>query len=169
MNIRQPKYGMGRVMLILISLVSVLSISATYFLASQTLYLPLVFSQDSALSPTATLSLTPTITPTPKPPATLQLMVTPSNPDKDWAVAFFAKSYNDAGRPVMQIYPGDNSLESLRIKIPRGTIVLALDTPVIADGGGKYWQLVDYKGRADEDLFLKAADVTKVTPSEPGN
>lgn len=163
----------GRVIFILISIIAVLGISATSFMVGETMFLPMIVQQNPSANPTATLLPSPTITPTPtqagtpQPPATLQLLV---NPDKDWALAYFAKSYNAAGRPVMQIYPGDNSLESERIKIPKGTIVLALETPVRADGDeNKYWQLVEYKGRKDEILFLRAADVTKVTPSEPGN
>lgn len=163
MDIHRPKLGMGRAGLILICIVSALGISAKYALVSQTLYLPLIFNQGASISSAATVS------PTPRPPATIQLIVTPSNPDKDWALAFFAKSYNAAGRPVMQIYPGDSSPDSERIKIPRGTIVLALENPVTADGGGKYWQLVDYKGRNKEVLFLRALDATKVTLSVPGS
>jgi hypothetical protein len=96
-------------------------------------------------------------------------VVNPANPDKDWALAFFAKSYNNAGRPVMQIYPGDTAPQSERIMIPRGEIVLALDTPVTADGGAKFWQLVEYEGEDGEELFLKAVDVTKAPLDEPGN
>ena len=175
MNTQTPKNGMGSVIFILISIVSLLGISATYVLASETLFLPLIFYQSPSLTSNATISPAHTATPTqtqegtpspsatPQPPDTLQLRVSPSNPDKDWALAFFAKSYNGAGRPVMQIYPGDSSPDSERIKIPRGEIVLALDTPVTADGGGKYWQLVEYEGKGGEELFLKAVDVTKVT------
>jgi hypothetical protein len=167
--------------ILLISVVSILSISATYLLASEPVFLPLIFQSNAAstqpvtplpnlaATPTQTQAVTPGPSPTPKPPETLQLMVTPSNQDKDWALAFFAKSYNSAGRPVMQIYPGDTAPSSERIMIPRGEIVLALKTPVTADGGGKYWQLVEYKGRKGEDLFLKATDVTKVTPDDPGS
>jgi hypothetical protein len=161
MKPQTPKQGLAGAILILVSLLSILSVSATYVLASQTLYLPLVLHPNS--------SATPTQVGTPRPPETLELLVKPSNPAKDWALAFFAKSYNNAGRPVMQIYPRDTAPDSERIKIPRGEVVLALKDPVTADGGAKYWQLVEVQGKDGEDLFLKAVDVTKLPPGATGN
>jgi len=61
----------------------------------------------------------------------------------------------------MEIYPGDSSPVSERIKIPRGERVLADEQPVRADGGDKFWKLVEYQGRAGEELYLRAVDVTK--------
>jgi hypothetical protein len=161
MKTHTPKQGLAGAILILVSILSILSVSATYVIANQTLFLPLILQPGS--------SATPTQVGTPPPPETLELVVNPSNPDKDWALAFFAKSYNNAGRPVMQIYPRDTAPDSERIKIPRGEIVLALKDIVTADGGAKYWQLVEYQGKDDEDLFLKAADVTKLPPAAPAN
>jgi hypothetical protein len=179
MNFNKPGHPKGRVVFFLLGIFSILSISATYALAGGTVFLPLIIQPSPSPTATATLTPTPTLTPTatlegtpgptPLPAGTLQLVVNPANPDKAWALAFFAKSYNDAGRPVMQIYPSDTAPDSLRIKIPKGEIVLALEKPVTADGGAKYWQLVDYKGKDGEDLFLKATDVTKVTLNGPGN
>jgi len=179
MNFHKPGHPKGRVVFFLLGILSVLSISATYALAGGTIFLPLIIQPSPSPTATATLTPTPTLTPTatlegtpgptPLPGGTLQLVVTPSNPEKAWALAFFAKSYNDAGRPVMQIYPSDSAPDSLRIKIPKGEIVLALDTPVTADGGAKFWQLVEIEGEDGEDLFLKAVDVTKAPLDEPGN
>ncbi len=150
MNSQHPENPLRRLGRILISLASALSISGSYLLAGGPVFLPLIVHKD------------PAATPTPVPPETQKMVVNPDNVDRDWALAYFAKSYNGAGRPVMQIYPGDSSPESERIKIARGEIVLVLKDNVKADGGGLFWQLAELKGRKGETLFLRAVDVTKV-------
>ena len=110
--------------------------------------------------------LPPEPTATPKPTETpkdeyIWLIVRPQNPDKDWALAWFEKSQNSAGIPIMEIYPSNGSPTSERIKIASGEKVLAYNEIVRADGGAKFWKLVDYKGRDGEDLYLRQVDVMK--------
>jgi hypothetical protein len=164
MNICKLHYRKWKTILLIISLVSILSISSTYVLAAEPIFLPLIYQNPS---PTPTASVTPTATGTPQAPGTQWVIVSPYNNDKGFALARFAKSYNAAGRPVMQIYPGDTAPDSERIKIPRGERVLVVDTPITADGGGKYWRLVDYKGRKGEELYLRTQDITRPALNEP--
>jgi hypothetical protein len=177
MNRNSPKPNWKKIGFAILSIFSLLGISATALLANQSIFLPLTLNQYPSPTPTNTATLTPTpgptatvtpaptITPTtsgtPQPAGTIWLIVTPENTSKDSALCYFAKTYNAAGRPVMQIYPSDSSSASERIKIPAGELVLAYDKVVLADGGGKFWKLVDYHGRDGEDLYLRSVDVTK--------
>lgn len=179
MNSINPKRSWSKVGYAILSILSLLGISATAILANQSIFLPLTLNQyptptatntptiTPTQGPTATVTPTPTITPTtsgtPQPAGTIWLIVTPANTSKDSALCYFAKTYNNAGRPVMQIYPSDSSLATERIKIPAGERVLAYDKVVLADGGGKFWKLVYYHGRDGEDLYLRSVDITKTS------
>ena len=61
----------------------------------------------------------------------------------------------------MEIYPGDSKPVSERIKILKGERVLAYDTIVLADGGGKYWKLVEIEAPDGTVLYLRKLDVVK--------
>ncbi len=154
-----------KLVLTIVSILSILGISAAYVVAEDTIYIPLVNKQELEPTPTPTLEPTPEPTPevtvTPSPEGQIWLVITPDSSDKDWALAYFEKSQNDAGRPIMEIYPGDSSPASERIKIPAGETVLAFDEIIRADGGDRFWKLVEYQGREGEDLYLRTEDVTK--------
>lgn len=172
MKTSKPRSDRIIIVLTIISIFSIFSVAATNILFDNDVYLPLVRNQN----PTATATLTPTITPTPTttltpvpeptlephPEGTAWVLVTPENEDKDWALAWFQKGENNNGYPIMEIYPGDSSPVEDRIKIDRGEVVLVYDELIRADGGGRFWKLVDYEGRDGEELYLRAEDVTKL-------
>jgi len=140
--------------LTLISLISIMVISAGNIISNFKVFVPIIQKQPP--EPTAT----PKPTETPK-DEYIWLIVRPQNPDKDWALAWFEKSQNASGIPIMEIYPSNGSPTNERIKIASGEKVLAYNEIVRADGGTKFWKLVDYKGRDGEDLYLRQVDVMK--------
>jgi len=143
------KLNHTHVIMALVILLSALLIASTgIILATERTYIPMVQIAEA------------TATPTPMPAGTLWLIVKPDQ-DKGWALARFAKSYNKAGRPIMEIYPGDSKPVSERIKILKGERVLAYDTIVLADGGGKYWKLVEIEAPDGTVLYLRKLDVVK--------
>jgi len=157
---------------ILIIISSLLLISATYLIANQRVYIPFIQKQEAQNTPTQT----PTPTSTPNPTNTplpgediIWLIVRPENPDKEWALCYFIKKYNDSGRPVMEIYPSDSSPVSERIKIPVGERVRAYNGVIKADGGVKFYKLVDYHGIEGEELYLRQVDVMKAEDLQSNN
>jgi len=72
------------------------------------------------------------------------------------ALARFIHSYNDAGKPIMQIYPGDSITEG-RVKYLTGNTIAVLPSPIRADGGGDYYEIVT-SPVAGIELFLRASD-----------
>jgi len=161
---RRTNQFQSKYIYIIIIISSLLLISASYIIANQRVYIPFIQKQEAQNTPTETQ----TPTSTPKPTATalpgediIWLIVRPENPDKEWALCYFVKKFNDSGRPVMEIYPSDSSPASERIKIPAGERVQAYNEVIKADGGAKFWKLVDYTGNAGEELYLRQVDVMK--------
>ena len=147
---------------VLIIIFSISLISTAYAIADQKVYIPFIQKQEPQITPTNTPTQTPLPTET-SPPGEdyLWLIVRPENPDKDWALCYFVKKYNDAGKPVMEIYPSETSSADERIKIARGERVRAHNGIIKADGGLKFWKLVDYQGNEGEELYLRQVDVMK--------
>lgn len=156
--------------LVIISCLSVMAIAATRIINNGRTYVPIIYSAPATATPTITNTPLPTNTPKPEPtspPAPsgqIWVEVRPENPDKNWALCRFVYKYNDAGKPVMQIYPGDSKPTSERIKIPRGEHVLVYKPKVAADGGGFYWKLVDYVAPDGTELYLRQVDMMKLSP-----
>lgn len=70
--------------------------------------------------------------------------------------------YNGAGAPVMQIYPSDTAPVSDRIQLFEDDTCKIVLPAVTADGGAKYFKVVDRKGRNGEALYVVKADGTQV-------
>lgn len=59
------------------------------------------------------------------------------------ANARFAWKQNQAGRPIMQIYPADNAPVKQRVQFTRGAMVEVMPKPIKADGGDQYYEIAE--------------------------
>lgn len=73
----------------------------------------------------------------------------------------FAWRRNKAGAPIMQVYPKDNSLVSMRVQIAKGKPILVYKQSFTADGGGKYWCIVGSQVKHKTTLYVRQQDVKK--------
>jgi hypothetical protein len=97
--------------------------------------------------------------PTPEPdptPTTYRTVVVGKDPK---ANAFFARDHNKAGKPIMAIYPSDTSATAERIQFVNGATLWAARQATVADGGGEYFLLRDFKGRTNEPLYVRLIDL----------
>jgi len=72
------------------------------------------------------------------------------------ALARYVYSHNAAGKPVMQIYPGDSITEG-RIKYTEGQKLAVLPTLIRADGGDDYYEIAS-SPISGFKLYLRAVD-----------
>lgn len=100
----------------------------------------------------------PTPEPPPPPPPPPDPSVTIRITRDPRANAFYTRRSNAAGRPIMEIYPSDSAPTSERIQFPLGTQLRADPTKITADGGGKFWKLLDERGRGGETLYIREQD-----------
>lgn len=93
---------------------------------------------------------------------TIQITVDKTN-------ARWIMNYNDAGKPMMQIYPKDSAPVSDRIQFFSGDILTAKSQKIQADGGTKYYELIDKKAPTSNDhgntLFVRDIDAMFVASS----
>ena len=69
---------------------------------------------------------------------------------------------NDAGAPIMQVFPKDNSPVSERVQIRARAKFAVYKAVVVADGGYKYWCVVGSQAKHGKTLYVRAQDVIKV-------
>ena len=74
------------------------------------------------------------------------------------ANARFFKDVNQAGRPIMEIYPSDTSPVNQRVQYANGTLPLVYPGRVVADGGIGFYKLVTVPGLGYPDLYLRETD-----------
>jgi len=74
----------------------------------------------------------------------------------------FTKASNANGAPIMQIYPSDTSLASERIQRLEGDVIRIVTPAVTADGGARYFEVVDVQGRGGETLYVRKDDGTQI-------
>ena len=75
----------------------------------------------------------------------------------DKANARFVSGLNNAGRPIMQIYPSDSAPVSERVQYVKNTLVPVYPESVLADGGGVFYKIVHVPDGKPE-LYLRAID-----------
>ena len=94
----------------------------------------------------------------PPPPPVIDNKIFTVTSDK--ALARFIYGYNQASKPIMQIYPGDSIVEG-RVKYLKGDKIEVHPTPVLADGGAIFYEMANSVVE-DFALFLRAQDGTVV-------
>lgn len=114
----------------------------------------LVDQLDVLMDEIATLAEQQPAPPPPPPPPATQIIIT-----KDpRANAFYSRRTNAADKPIMEIYPSDSAPTNERIQFSVGTRLNVASAMVLADGGMRYWQLSDHRGRAGEILYIREID-----------
>jgi hypothetical protein len=68
---------------------------------------------------------------------------------------------NDAGAPIMQIFPKDNAPVSDRVQIAKGRPILVYKKSVTADGGGIYLCMAGSQKRFGKTLYVRKTDTKK--------
>ena len=68
---------------------------------------------------------------------------------------------NDAGVPIMHIYPKDNAPVSERVQIIKGKPILVYKNLLTADGGGQYWCLAGSLKKYGKVLYVRKQDTKK--------
>lgn len=74
------------------------------------------------------------------------------------ALARFVYGYNNAGKPIFQIYPGD-SITTGRKKYTKDANVRVFRVAIKADGGGMFYEILEPTG-VSAKLYLRASDGT---------
>ena len=93
------------------------------------------------------------------PPGSTQVAIITAEPR---ANARFKSGQNANGKPIMQIYPKDTAPANERVQFLSGEFVKVKPGLVTADGGAKYYELLDRKGKAGETLYVKESEADLV-------
>jgi hypothetical protein len=68
---------------------------------------------------------------------------------------------NDAGAPIMHIFPKDNAPVSERVQILKGKLILVYKKSIIADGGGVFLCLAGSQKKYGTTLYVRKQDTKK--------
>jgi hypothetical protein len=68
---------------------------------------------------------------------------------------------NDAGVPIMHIYPKDNAPVSERVQIIKGKPILVYKKTVTADGGGVFLCMAGSLKKYGKTLYVRKQDTKK--------
>lgn len=120
---------------------------------------PLLAEIESQAANCNTVSEPPPSPPPPPPPVEEPSVIARITREPK-AVSQYSLENNPSGNPIMEPYPrgGDTSQ---RITFLFGSTVKVAASKVQGNGG-RFWKLIDHKGRADETLYLKEDDANKV-------
>lgn len=98
-------------------------------------------------------------TPPDEPPASEYIQVRVTKDPR--CNARYIKSYNAAGKPIMEIYPSASSPASERVQYAKGEYLAVFPDKIQADGGEYYYKLSPYEYNESVDLFVRQSDVMR--------
>lgn len=73
------------------------------------------------------------------------------------ANAFWSEKSNAADKPIMEIYPSNDSSPSERKQYAKGVVIKVASSATVADGGNVFWKIIEDTG-INETLYMRASD-----------